>query len=135
MAIFFIVMGWLAAGIVVFGVLLGLICALILYGVYRKNNYSLPRKVFVVVGIIIGLIIFAVFIASLILDSFNAFAGFSISYMTYFIIQAGIMIKTAISDYVDKSKVNYYEILNKRLPCFILLGYSPFINMIPKSEI
>lgn len=55
----------------------------ILFYFYNKNNSSLPRKWVIATAVIIIGVCLVSLIAALILDTFNDFFGFSISYLVF----------------------------------------------------
>lgn len=110
MGIFILVLVDTAAGIAVIGVSLyaGYFLGLGLY--YLKNNNSLPRYfIWITGGLIVGTAV-AVMIAGFVLDSFDNFLGFSITYLVLSFLLLGYSIWILYSDISSRIEApNFYS--------------------------
>lgn len=83
---------------------------LALLHIYKKNNDSLPRLVLLIYGVTFSVIIVGVFIAGLLIESFNDFLAFSIAYLTVVLLLLVKSLQEFISNFNDRmNSPTYYS--------------------------
>ena len=99
-----VIVWWLAS--LTAGLILLIVGVLITYtaiaiSCYFKNSFYMPKGLEITNYILLGLIVLVAFVLSIVVDNFNVFLGFSISYGVVVLILLGLGADDLVSDLLD----------------------------------
>mmetsp|Transcript_963 Transcript_963/g.880 ORF Transcript_963/g.880 Transcript_963/m.880 type:complete len:303 (-) Transcript_963:2447-3355(-) len=102
--LFLILTDFVAAGCGVYAVMVIAVLIALVYRTYVKNNHSFPRWILYAFYITLGIILLMIFIIAIIVDDFNEFTGFSISFLLIALILGVNVLRRLVIDFKEMSK-------------------------------